>query len=49
MVLRGDPAHKIVNPMLYRYEEARACWQQVTRAGAVGRRRGVGHAEAAAA
>jgi pimeloyl-ACP methyl ester carboxylesterase len=29
VVLRGDPAHKIVNPILYRYEEARACWQQV--------------------
>jgi pimeloyl-ACP methyl ester carboxylesterase len=28
--LRGDPAHKIVYPVLYRYEEARACWQQVT-------------------
>ena len=30
VVLRGDPAHKIVNPILYRYEEVRACWQQVT-------------------
>jgi pimeloyl-ACP methyl ester carboxylesterase len=30
VTLRGDPAHKIVNPMLYHYEEARACWQQVT-------------------
>jgi pimeloyl-ACP methyl ester carboxylesterase len=30
VVLRGDPAHKIVNPVLYRYEEARACWRQVT-------------------
>jgi pimeloyl-ACP methyl ester carboxylesterase len=30
VVLRGDPAHKIVNPLLYRYEEVRACWQQVT-------------------
>ena len=28
-MLRGDPAHKIVNPVLYRYEEVRACWQQV--------------------
>lgn len=28
--LRGDPAHKIVNPILYRYEEARAVWQQVS-------------------
>jgi pimeloyl-ACP methyl ester carboxylesterase len=30
VVLRGDPAHKIVNPVLYRYEEVRACWQQAT-------------------
>ena len=30
VVLRGDPAHKIINPLLYRYEEARACWQQVS-------------------
>jgi len=30
VVLRGDPAHKIINPMLYQYEEVRACWQQVT-------------------
>jgi pimeloyl-ACP methyl ester carboxylesterase len=29
VVLRGDPAHKVVNPLLYRYEEARAIWQQV--------------------
>jgi pimeloyl-ACP methyl ester carboxylesterase len=29
VALRGDPAHKIVNPVLYRYEEARACWHQV--------------------
>jgi len=29
VALRGDPAHKIVNPVLYRYEEVRACWQQV--------------------
>jgi pimeloyl-ACP methyl ester carboxylesterase len=29
VVLRGDPAHKIVNPVLYRYEEVRACWQEV--------------------
>jgi pimeloyl-ACP methyl ester carboxylesterase len=27
--LRGDPAHKIVYPVLYRYEEARACWREV--------------------
>jgi pimeloyl-ACP methyl ester carboxylesterase len=30
VVLRGDPAHKVINPLLYRYEEARACWQQVS-------------------
>lgn len=30
VVLRGDPAHKIVNAQLYRYEEALACWKQVT-------------------
>ena len=30
VVLRGDPAHKIVNPLLWRYEEVRACWQQVS-------------------
>ncbi len=30
VVLRGDPGHKIVNPLLYRYEEVRACWQQVS-------------------
>jgi pimeloyl-ACP methyl ester carboxylesterase len=29
VMLRGDPAHKIVNPILWRYEEVRACWQQV--------------------
>ena len=29
VTLRGDPAHKIVNPVLYRYEEVRACWEQV--------------------
>jgi pimeloyl-ACP methyl ester carboxylesterase len=29
VVLRGDPAHKIVNPVLWRYEEVRACWRQV--------------------
>jgi pimeloyl-ACP methyl ester carboxylesterase len=28
--LRGDPAHKVVSPLLYRYEEARAVWQQVS-------------------
>ena len=30
VLLRGDPAHKIVNPVLWRYEEARACWSRVT-------------------
>jgi pimeloyl-ACP methyl ester carboxylesterase len=30
VVLRGDPAHKIVNPELYRYEEVRACWREVS-------------------
>jgi pimeloyl-ACP methyl ester carboxylesterase len=30
VLLRGDPAHKIVNPVLWRYEEARACWREVT-------------------
>ena len=30
VLLRGDPAHKIVYPVLYRYEEARACWSQAT-------------------
>ena len=30
VVLRGDPAHKIVNPLLYRYEEVRAVWEQVS-------------------
>jgi len=29
VVLRSDPAHKIVNATLYRYEEARACWGAV--------------------
>jgi len=30
VVLRSDPAHKIVNPVLYRQDEVRACWQLVT-------------------
>jgi pimeloyl-ACP methyl ester carboxylesterase len=30
VVLRGDPAHKIVNPVLYRYDEVRATWRQVS-------------------
>lgn len=28
--LRSDPRHKIVNPVLYRVEEAEACWRRVT-------------------
>jgi pimeloyl-ACP methyl ester carboxylesterase len=28
--LRSDPRHKIVNPVLYRLEEAEACWRNVT-------------------
>jgi pimeloyl-ACP methyl ester carboxylesterase len=27
--LASDPAHKLVNPMLYRVEEAEACWRNV--------------------
>jgi pimeloyl-ACP methyl ester carboxylesterase len=30
VTLRSDPAHKIVNPVLYRQDEVRACWEQVT-------------------
>ena len=30
VVLRADPAHKIVNATLYRYEEAVACWKRIT-------------------
>jgi pimeloyl-ACP methyl ester carboxylesterase len=30
VVLRSDPAHKMVNPVLYRLEEAIACWQRIT-------------------
>ena len=26
----GDPAHRIVNPTLYRLEEVLACWQRIT-------------------
>jgi pimeloyl-ACP methyl ester carboxylesterase len=26
----GDPAHKRVNPLLYRVDEATACWHQIT-------------------
>ena len=28
-ILAGDPAHKIVNPVLYRVEEAMACWRRI--------------------
>ena len=28
--LRADPAHKHVNPVLYRVEEVLACWQRIT-------------------
>lgn len=28
--LLSDPAHKFTNPVLYRLEEAKACWSQVT-------------------
>jgi pimeloyl-ACP methyl ester carboxylesterase len=30
VVLRSDPAHKLVNATLYRLDEARACWENVT-------------------
>jgi pimeloyl-ACP methyl ester carboxylesterase len=30
VVLRSDPAHKLINATLYRLDEARACWQRVT-------------------
>ena len=30
VVLRSDPAHKLVNATLYRIDEARACWERVT-------------------
>jgi pimeloyl-ACP methyl ester carboxylesterase len=30
VVLRSDPAHKLVNATLSRLEEAMACWRQVT-------------------
>ncbi len=29
-VWAGDPWHRVVNPVLYRIEEAKACWQQIT-------------------
>lgn len=30
VALASDPAHKLINPVLYRIEEARACWRNVT-------------------
>ncbi|WP_293762473.1 alpha/beta hydrolase [uncultured Aquitalea sp.] len=27
---RADPRHKMVNPVLYRLEEAKACWQRIS-------------------
>jgi pimeloyl-ACP methyl ester carboxylesterase len=30
VVLRSDPAHKIVNPVLYRQDEVEACWRLAT-------------------
>jgi pimeloyl-ACP methyl ester carboxylesterase len=30
VMLNSDPAHKMVNPVLYRLEEAIACWKRVT-------------------
>ena len=30
VVLRSDPAHKLVNATLYRVDESRACWEKVT-------------------
>jgi pimeloyl-ACP methyl ester carboxylesterase len=30
VVLRSDPAHKLVNATLYRVDEAQACWERVT-------------------
>jgi pimeloyl-ACP methyl ester carboxylesterase len=30
VTLRSDPAHKIANPVLYRQDEVRACWQLAT-------------------
>jgi pimeloyl-ACP methyl ester carboxylesterase len=30
VILNSDPAHKMVNPVLYRFEEALACWKQIT-------------------
>ena len=45
--LRSDPAHKLINPVLYRLEEAMACWRNY-RAGAVDRGREFAERERAA-
>ena len=29
VALRADPAHKRINPVLYRLEESKACWRAV--------------------
>lgn len=30
VVLRSDPAHKLINATLYRLDEARACWERIS-------------------
>lgn len=30
LVYRADPRHKMVNPVLYRLEEAKSCWQRIS-------------------
>ena len=30
VAMRGDPAHKRINPVLYRREEAESCWREIT-------------------
>ncbi|MBM2883121.1 alpha/beta hydrolase [Chromobacterium phragmitis] len=30
VIYRADPRHKMVNPVLYRLEEAMACWRRIT-------------------
>jgi pimeloyl-ACP methyl ester carboxylesterase len=30
VILRSDPAHKLINATLYRLDEARACWERVS-------------------
>lgn len=29
VALRADPGHKLINPVLYRLEEAKACWRRI--------------------